>query len=71
MTTQIIVLVTEGKDDSVDYAKVVLFTDRKLAEMFVNRNNTGKIKHWKKAEIVEDGERIELYQPDSEDEYFN
>lgn len=60
----IIVLVTEGKHDSVDYATVKLFEERFQAEDFCKTANTGKQKYWRSAEILRDGEQIELCQPE-------
>lgn len=62
-----LVLVTEGKHESVDYAKVVTFASKLAALGFCEANNTGRTKYWKKAEIVEDGERVELLQPQDDD----
>ena len=61
---RVIVLVTEGKHESVDYAKIATFENRIAALEFCKANNTGRKKHWKKAEIIEDGEQVELCQPD-------
>jgi hypothetical protein len=61
---QIIVLTTEGKHESVDYASVIIFQTIEDAIVFCNNFCTGKTKHWKHAEIVQDNERIELQQPE-------
>lgn len=60
---KVIVLVTEGKHEIIDYATVVLFNNEKEAKEFCRINNTGFCKYWKKAEIIEEDERIELSQP--------
>jgi hypothetical protein len=59
----IIVLVTTGKHESVDTAKVVLFFERFQAEDYVKGISTGKRKYWTKAEIVDSNEVVELCQP--------
>lgn len=61
--TPIIVLITEGKHESVDCATVRLFLTSAEAVAFCNQKNTGKQKYWTKAEILEDGERVDLMQP--------
>ena len=65
---RIIVLVTEGKNESVDFAKVATFGNRIAALEFCKANSTGRTKYWKKAEIIEDGERVELCQPDHDED---
>lgn len=64
MSKPIIVQVTQGKHESVDYAGVKLFDTLQEAEKFMAENNTGKQKHWKNCIIVESGELMELQQPD-------
>jgi hypothetical protein len=59
----IIVLVTTGKHESVDTAKIRLFEERFQAEDYCNLMNSGKMKYWKYAQIVKDGEQVELEQP--------
>lgn len=59
----IIVLVTTGKHESVDTAKVRLFDERWEAEDYCKNINTGKQKYWINAEIVQDSVPIELAQP--------
>ncbi len=60
----VIVLVTEGKHESVDYVKVMLFDNRTLALEFCKVNNRGPKKNWVYAEIIDAGTRIELGQAD-------
>ena len=60
----VLVLVTTGKHESVDTARVFAFANYALAEAFCESRNTGKIKYWTKAEIVSDGEKVELCQPE-------
>lgn len=55
-----IVLVTKGKNDSVDYVKVVLFDNKEDANTFVSLSCTGKQKHWQHAEIVREDEQVDL-----------
>lgn len=65
MTTM--VLVTEGKHDSVDRATVVTIDDHERAEAFsdlINTDEKNKGKHWKTAQIVESGRTVELTWPD-------
>jgi len=58
----ILVLVTNGKNDSVDYVKVVTFQERFLAEKYITHISTDLYcKHWIKAKIVKEGEQVELY----------
>jgi len=59
-----IVLATSGKHDSVDYASVHLFDDESDALAFCLKNNTGPKKYWVKAEVVQQGIQVELYQPE-------
>ena len=59
-----IVLVTSGKHESVDFVKVVFCASREDAEAFCKDTNTGRIKHWTKAEIVKESETIELWAPE-------
>lgn len=58
-----IVLTTKGKHETVNAACVKLFTSIHDAQEYCDMTNTGKQKHWIKAEIVYDGEVIELTQP--------
>lgn len=60
----IIVLVTTGKHESVDTAKVRLFEERFQAEDFCKATSTGKRKYWQNAEIVREHEVVELCQPE-------
>jgi hypothetical protein len=60
----VIVLETRGKHESVDTARVFTFANYTLAEAYCKGHNTGKIKYWTKAEIVSDGEEVELCQPE-------
>ena len=62
----VIVLVTKGKNESVDYAKVMLFEKKTEAIRFCADTNTGKKKYWANADILENGEEVELCQPDYE-----
>lgn len=62
MNKQIIVLKTRGKHESVDYASVHLFNSLTEAQNFCAKENTGRIKYWTNAQIVDDGESIELEQ---------
>lgn len=55
-----IVLVTKGKRESVDYAMIKLFYNKKEALEFIkNTNDIGK-KYWTKAEVMFDGAESEL-----------
>lgn len=62
----IVILVTQGKHDSVDYAKVVIFEKDKADEAneYLKKNNTGRIKYWTKAEIMTRGDAVDLEQPE-------
>ena len=60
----IIVLVTTGKHESVDYAKVRLFEERFQAEEYCKQISTGKQKHWTDAVIVDDSVTVEIGQPE-------
>ncbi len=65
MITISIVLKTSGKGSSVDYAEVHLFGDDIEANEFIQKTNEKKDdKYWEYAEIVNDGEKIVLQQPD-------
>lgn len=59
-----IVLVTKGKHECVDYAKVMLFDDETFAESFCESVRTGKVKYWTDAQIVNAGEEVELIRPE-------
>lgn len=61
-----IVLVTSGKHESVDAAQVHVFDSFVSAADFCRSKNTGKKKYWTKAEIVNEGESVELGQPEDE-----
>ena len=63
----ILVLVTEGKNESVDRVIVRTFPSREEANHFVNTTNLKYCpdqKHWVYAEIVRDGEMVELIRPE-------
>lgn len=60
-----IVLVTSGKHDSVMYAQVHLHYSKTEAEKFCLEMRSGKVKYWTKAEILDDGEEIELTYPEN------
>lgn len=64
---KVIVLITRGKHDSVDYAQVVLFETIGAAQTFCKEKCTGRKKYWTDAVIVRNGEEVELMQPDWED----
>lgn len=69
MTTNmspVIVLVTRGKRESVDYAKVLLYETPQLAREACQRMNTGPKKYWTRADIVQDAEEIELSSPEDD-----
>lgn len=58
---KIIVIVTSGKNESVDYVKVVLFDKFLAAHAYVEAtSDTEKKKHWTTAEIVPVGRTIDL-----------
>lgn len=61
-----IVLKTNGKHDSVDYASVHIFDTLNEAKDFINFVQTGKQKYWTNAILVENGEKNELKQPEDE-----
>ena len=63
---QILVLVTEGKHEAVDYARVCTFSDLASANNFIDSINTGKKKYWVKGEVVENTKQVELGQPEDE-----
>lgn len=64
--TPIIVLVTDGKHESVDSASVRLFENKTDAEAFIALTCSGPKKYWTHAEIVEVGEVIEIHQPEGD-----
>lgn len=64
MSKPIIVFVTQGKHESVDYAGVKLFDTLQEAEKFMAENNIGKGKYWRDCILVNSGELMELQQPD-------
>ena len=61
----IVVLVTHGKHEYVNYAQVVVFAreDQDKVKLFLQNNNTGKVKHWTKAEVMTRGDDVESEQP--------
>lgn len=61
-----IVLITTGKHESVYTAEVRIFSYQRAAEEFCEKTSTGYTKHWVNAEIVADGEKIDLSQPEEE-----
>lgn len=61
-----IVLVTEGKHETVDYVSVKVFDTMREALEFCDSKNTGKKKYWTDTTIIQSGEKIELIQPDYE-----
>ena len=65
MTT--LVTVIEGKNESVDYVTFKIFTNKEEAVDFIigtNANYSIEKKYWTYAEIVSNGERIELTRPE-------
>lgn len=61
-----IVLVTEGKHDSVDDVRVAAFNTRADAQTYVDATENQfdpEAKYWRSAEIVTQYERIELCRP--------
>lgn len=58
-----LVLETEGKGDSVDYARVLIFQSKEEAEEYVSGVPQIKEKYWKKAEIIAPGAKVELSSP--------
>ena len=64
-----IVLVTKGKRESVDYASVQVFSDKLDAIEFIQANESKvQTKYWTKCELVNQGEEVELSQPEWLDE---
>ena len=61
-----IVLKTEGKHESVDYATILTFDNFQKANEYCEKVSTGKQKHWVKAEVMYEGNTIELMQPEDE-----
>jgi hypothetical protein len=59
-----IVLETQGKNETVAFARVHIFDTRIKAEVFIDQTNTGKYTYWRKAELVSNGEEVELKQPE-------
>lgn len=59
-----IVLETSGKHESVDFAKVYVFERRSDAEAHIAAVCTGRTKYWRHADIVGEGEEVELRQPE-------
>ena len=59
-----IVLVTSGKNESVESVQVRLHYSKTEAEKFCLEMRSGKVKYWTKAEIVDDGEEVELTKPE-------
>ena len=62
----IIVLVTAGKHERVDYAKIIHFDTLSEAQDFVNVSCTGKQKHWQIAQIINVGASVELCSPEGD-----
>jgi len=62
--TKIIVLVTQGKHASVDYAKAVLFDTVPETLSYADEMTTQRVKHWVHAEVVGNKERVELCSPE-------
>jgi hypothetical protein len=62
----IIVLVTAGKHERVDYAKIIHFDTLSEAQDFVDVSCTGKQKHWQIAQIVNVGAFVELCPPEED-----
>lgn len=60
----VIVLETKGKRESVNSAKILLFSDPLLAACYVAKVSTGPVKYWVKAEVVREGEEVELFMPE-------
>ena len=68
----VLVLVTEGKHGSVYMAMVRTFPSREDANDFVDITNekySSDQKHWVYADIVSDGEVIELIRPEENTTY--
>lgn len=61
---KIIVLELQGKHESTDFATVRLFDSETEAEKFCAEKNTGRQKYWTVAQIVMEGEKVELGQPE-------
>lgn len=59
---KVIVLVTEGKHESVDYVTVFMFDTEDEASKFCKEKSTGKQKYWIDACIVLLGDKIYLMQ---------
>ena len=61
----VIVLETSGKHESVDYATVRVFDTLEEANDYCHGVATGLVKYWTEAIVVQNGEKIELSQPES------
>lgn len=66
MTNPVIVLVTTGTHERVDFAKVLLYETPQLAREACHRMNTGPKKYWTRADIVLEAEEIELLNPEDD-----
>lgn len=61
---KVIVLVTRGSHEFVDYVFIMLFDTYEKANSYCLQMSTGKVKHWCKAEIVDECVPIVLEQPE-------
>ena len=60
----VFVLETSGKNESVDYAKVLTFSDVETANNYCDFITTGYCRNWIKAEVISLNVSYELTQPD-------
>lgn len=64
MTPEVIVLVMRGKGDGrADYAEVYTFSNHEAAQAFCEKQQNTTSKYWTRAEIVVQGESVELDSP--------
>ena len=59
----ILVLMSQGKNDSTDYVTIKKFDTYPQVNKFIKENDSGTVKHWTQCEIIDMDEKVELITP--------
>ena len=65
MSEKVLVLITVGKNESVDYV-TVREMERREAENYCMVNSTGRQKHWQECQIIQLDQTVEVGQPEND-----
>ena len=65
MSEKVLVLITAGRNESVDYV-TVREMEKQEAETYCFTGSTGRQKHWRECQIIRLNQTIEVGQPEND-----